>query len=341
MLIWLTLALAPVQDTSGPDPAASRLVEEMDSVVQRVIDVAGKAVVTIRVDREPEPRDRARGAAAVPFQNRPVDSACSGVVIDPEGYIVTTLFNVEGVVKKIEVTLPTGELHEAQLLGYDAPLDIALLKIPARNLPTLKYADLKQVGVGQMVVVLGRNPEGGGVSVAPGIVSALERFAGRMVQTDAKANYSNAGGPLVDWSGRLIGILCKVHTRYASTYGQNSGVAFAATWDKIAEALPRLKQGARVREERRPFLGVSYDRDAEGVDGVPVAQVIPGTAADKAGLKVGDTIIEFDGSRVRAHTDLLREINKRKAGDRFKIKVLREGLEVELDVTLGERVVEE
>jgi serine protease Do len=275
------------------------------------------------------------------FQYRPDDYVCSGVVADPDGHVLTSYSNVEGEVKKIVVTLSTGAQHDAQLVGFDAPLDVALLKISARDLPTPKISELKRLRLGEPVCVIGRNPDGRQPSISTGVVSALDRFAGRMVQTDADTNFSNAGGALVDERGRLIGIVCKVHTRYAATYGQNSGVGFASTWDKIAEAMPDLKSGQKVSVEKRPFLGISYDNTSGDSDGVTVSQVHPNTAADRGGIKEGDVITEFAGTRIKNSNDLVKEIVKRKAGEGIKVKVLREGAEVELDVQLGERVVEE
>jgi serine protease Do len=299
----------------------------------------------IRVDRDPEPKPprSARGGlgdvTGGVFRFRPENYACSGTIVDPDGFILTSYFNVEGKFKKIKVTLSNGAEYDAELKGFDAPLDVALLKIPGKNLPVLKYCELGHLRLGQDVFVLGRNPEGG-VSFSSGVISAFDRFAGRMVQTDADTNYSNAGGPLVDARGRLIGIVCKIHTRYAATYGQNSGVSFAATWDKIAEAMPSLKDGAKVQVEKRPFLGISYENSSDSA-GVVVSQVHPNTAAERAGIKEGDVILEFGGVKIQSSADLVREIGRHKAGEKLKVKVQSGGAEKELDLTLGERVVEE
>ncbi len=349
LLAWLCLvSLAWTQDTSTKSvPRDTRtLVDEMDSTAQQVIEEVGKSTVRIRVEREPEPKPprSARGTMADAtggvFRFRPDDYTCSGTIVDPEGLILTSYFNVEGKYKRIRVTLSNGSEHDAELKGFDAPLDVALLKIEAKGLPTLKYGELKKLQLGQDIHVLGRNPDNG-VSFSSGVLSAFDRFAGRMVQMDADTNYSNAGGPLVDSRGRLIGIVCKIHTRYAATYGQNSGVSFAATWDKIAEAMPSLKDGQKVQVEKRPFLGVSYDNAPVDGGGVRVSQVHPNTSASRAGLQEGDVILEFGGMKIEGSSDLVREIARHKPAEKLKLKVSREGKELELDLTLGERIVEE
>lgn len=347
-LAVLLASAARGQDTSSTPPKAESrgLIDEMDSAAQKLIEDVGPAVVSLRVERDPEPKPprSSRGGLADlgggVFRYRPDSYLCAGTIVDPEGFILTSYFNVEGKFKKIKVILSNGSEYEAELKGFDAPLDVAVLKIPAKNLPTLKYCELKKLQLGQDVFVLGRTSEGQ-VSFGSGVLSAFDRFAGRMVQTDADTNYSNAGGPLVDARGRLVGVICKIHTRYAATYGQNSGVSFASTWDKIAEALPGLKDGAKVQVDKRPFLGISYENTAPDAVGVTVSQVHPNTAAAKAGIKDGDVILEFGGVKVNSSTDLVREIGRHKAGEALKIKVLSEGAEKELDLVLGERVVEE
>jgi serine protease Do len=347
-MLSLLLALALAQNTSStPAPSEkASLVDELDRAAHTLIEEVGPSVVNIRVEREPEPkpprsnRGGLGGMDGGVFKYRPDFYICSGTIVDPDGYILTSYFNVEGKFKKIRVTLSNGSEYDAQLKGFDAPMDVALIKIDANNLPVLKYCELKKLQIGQEVYVLGRNPENG-VSFGSGVISAFDRFAGRMIQTDADTNYGNAGGPLVDSRGRLIGITCKIHTRYASTYGQNSGVSFASTWDKIAETMPSLKDGAKVSVEKRPFLGISYDNAGPDSPGVVISQVHPNSAAAKAGMKEGDMIVEFGGVKITSSAELIREIGRHKPGEALKVKVVSEGKEKELDLVLGERIVEE
>jgi serine protease Do len=323
--VLLVLGLAiPLQDPAE-DPQV-----QADEILRTVRE----SVVALRVDREPEKTSRAAG----PFGRRPRGATASGVIIDPAGYILTSRFNVAGKVKKIEVILADGTVKEARLLGYDAPLDVALLKIAATDLPVPRFAKTGKLQLGDPVFVIGRAPGGKGWTFNPGILSAQDRFAGKMVQTDAKINFGNVGGILVDRKGLMIGMTCKIDTRYAGTYGQNSGVGFAARWEKIADAMPKLKQGARLESEKRPFLGVIYDPDSTE-KGVRLLEVQPDTAAAKAGLRAGDIILTFAGETLKSPSDLLKIINQHKVGDKLDCTVKRDGKILELKVTLGERKI--
>lgn len=335
MMPWL-LFVALVQD---PVPTSAHdLSADLEQMHATVIEIVAPAVVGLRVDREPEARKSPSPAGV--FGERPSGAICSGLIVDPAGYIVTSWFNVEGKVRKIVAILHDGSEHEAKLLGYDGPLDIALLKIQAQRLPTLPYARLAELEQGEPVFAIGRAPGGRELCFNPGVLSAKERFGGKMVQTDARTNFGNAGGPLVDRRGRVIGVTCKVSTRAALTYGQNSGVSFAAVWEKIAEAMPNLKQGARLATERRPFLGITYDSES-AEKGVRILDVHPGTAAEKGGVKPGDRILEFGGQTVDTPTELLRQINRLKIGDEVRLKIRRGNETLDLVVRLGEREVDE
>lgn len=325
------LALALWTAALAQPPAA-----EKEEAHAGILERAAPSVVAIRVTRAPEPQTSSRE----PFARRPEGGVCSGLVVDAAGYIVTSFSNVEGKVRKIAVALPDGTEHEAVLQGYDALLDVALLKIKARDLPTLSYAPVAELQQGQAVYAVGRGPDGRGLSFHPGVLSARDRFAGRMVQTDARINFGNCGGPLVDAQGRVIGVLCKVGPQTAETLGQNSGVGFAALWDKIAEAMPRLKQGVRINSEKKPFLGITFD--AETTDpGVRVLDVHPAAAADKAGVKANDVIVELAGESVANPADLRKIMGKQKIGDKIKAKVRRGGETLEMELELGEREAHE
>jgi S1-C subfamily serine protease len=247
---------------------------------------------------------------------------------------VTTQFNLEGKLKSIRVTLADGRKFDAVLKGFNARYDAALLKIGAEKLPTLQKAPLGPLKTGQLVLALGRAPDGRGLTANPGIVSAPWRLDGRGIQIDARVNYGNVGGPVVDREGRLIGITCKVDTKYAASTGQNSGVGFAVTWNKLDEILPDLKMGKSVTENRRPFLGVEANTESEAI-GAEIRAIQPATAAEKAGLKAGDIIVELDGKPVRNFAELKAEILKKHAGDKVKIKYQRNGEERSVEAELG------
>jgi S1-C subfamily serine protease len=296
----------------------------------RVAQRCQKAVVWIEVTRPKIIRGK---DIAQDFVTRP-EGPVTGTVIEATGYILTSYFNISGDVRAIYVNLPSRDRHKAQLVGYNARLDIALLKIDAKGLATLQKAPLN-LKLGQIVMALGRSPtlKSPGITISPGIISALDRLWG--LQTDVKLNFGNTGGPLVDTHGRFIGITCQINTANAAWWGQNSGVSFAITWDKIREILPDLKRGKRSGE-RPGFLGVISAGDPD-TKGAKIGQVIEGTAAQRAGLKEGDIITEFDGKKINSFRDLFLAVYMKNKGDRVKIKVLRANREMKFSVTLGER----
>jgi len=329
---------ATAQEIKSEDAIAT-----LENSYEKVAQKADPAVVAIRVDREPEavpknvPGPGLRGRFGMPpedvFAKRP-SGWCTGLVVEASGTILTTYFNVSGTIRSIKVRLADGRMLDAKLLGYNGTYDLAALKVEAEGLPVLKRARLEDLKVGQPLVALGRAPDSKSMTVNPGIVSASSRLGGKGIQIDAKLNYGNVGGPVVDLEGRLVAVSCKVDVKFASVYGQNSGVGFAITHDRFTNVLEDLKAGKNEAEARRPFLGIQYDPKSTR-EGVELESVQAGTAAEKAGLKARDIIVEFDGRKVTLFDDLREAILRKMPGDRVKIKVLRSEDEMEFDVVLG------
>lgn len=260
----------------------------------------------------------------------------TGTIVGADGYVGTTYFNIAGAAR-ITAVLPDGRKLSARSLGYHMGGDVALLKIEARDLPVLKASNLGQLKVGNPVVALGRAPDGKGITLNPGIVSAPARLSGLGVQFDGKMNYGNVGGPLVDLDGRLVGITCKVDVKYAANFGQNSGVSFALTQDQLGKLMPDLIAGKRVQGTGQAFMGIMADQTAEDVDGVLLADVIKDGGAEKAGVRKGDIIIEFDGQKITQFDQLRTAIIRKQVNDPFSVKVRRGDEILELNGTLGER----
>ncbi len=317
------------------------VITTLESAYEKAAEKAGAAVVAIKVDREPDPKPAAppggmRGRFGMPedvFAKRPT-AWCSGVIVESTGTILTTYFNVSGNIKSIKVLLPDGRELDAERLGYNGTYDLAALKVEAEGLPTLKKARLDELKAGQPLVALGRAPNGKSLTVNPGIVSAASRLAGKGIQIDSKLNYGNVGGPVVDLEGRLVAVSCKVDVKFAAVYGQNSGVGFAITHDRFTNILADLKAGKNEAESRRPFLGIQYDQKS-AKEGVELESVQAGGAAEKAGIKAHDVIVEFDGRKIAAFDDLRESILRKTPGDRVKVKVLRGEDEMEFECTLG------
>jgi S1-C subfamily serine protease len=315
------------------------VISSLETSYEKVCKAVGPAVVAIKVDREPEAK---AGPSQGPhrfgmpddvFAKRPT-AWCSGLIVESSGTILTTYFNVSGKIRSIKVLLPDGRELDAELLGYNATYDLAALKIEAEGLPTLKKGRLEDLKVGQPLVALGRAPNGKSLTVNPGIVSAPSRLAGKGIQIDSKLNYGNVGGPVVDLDGRLLAVSCKVDVKYAPVYGQNSGVGFAITHDRFSNILADLKAGKNEAEARRPFLGIQMDTKSTK-EGVELESVQAGGAAEKAGLKAHDVIVEFDGRKILVFDDLRESILRKTPGDKVKLKVLRGEDEIEFECTLG------
>ena len=139
---------------------------------------------------------------------------------------------------------------------------------------------------------------------------------------------------MVDLDGRLLAVSCKVDVKYAPIYGQNSGVGFAITHDRFSNILADLKAGKNEAEARRPFLGIQFDQKSTK-EGVELESVQAGGAAEKAGIKARDVIVEFDGRKIGAFDDLRESILRKAPGDKVKVKVQRGEDEMEFECTLG------
>ena len=260
----------------------------------------------------------------------------SGVVLSPDGYIITSLFNVEGELESIKVKLTDGTTVDAELLGIDKSRSIALLKVEAEGLPVLETVTEDEVRVGQWVLALGRSFPGEEASVALGIISAVNRISGRAIQTDADVGPENYGGALVDVEGRLVAIMTPMSNSARSNAAvalRGSGIGFAVPIGDILAELDRLK----AKEVIRPaFLGIRFNT-AFIRGGARVQAVLPETGAQAAGLKADDTIIEFDGKAINTPFQLLHAIGSRATGDVVNFKVKRGKKTLTLTVTLGAR----
>jgi len=272
----------------------------------------------------------------------------SGFIIDGDGSILTNNHVVENA-QKIVVKLAADDREfEAKVIGRDAKTDIAVIKINAKtNLPAATLGDSDRLEVGEWVVAIG-NPFGLDSTVTSGIVSAKGRHIGQgpydnFIQTDASINPGNSGGPLINLRGEVIGI----NTAIFSRTGGNMGIGFAIPINLVKEVLPQLRGKGKVT---RGFLGVLIQKvtpeiaESLGMDkgnGALVANVTKDGPADKAGVKVGDVIIEFDGKEVKDSSDLPIIVARTPVDRRARMKVLRDKKEITLTVSVGELKDEE
>jgi S1-C subfamily serine protease len=335
LLLWSALWTQEIAAGSARDGDWMR---DLEARYERISRQAAGSVVAVRVQRKKVNRKSGGGLFSWPldggvFRRRPQDAPVTGVVVDRDGSILTTYENVSGAVESIEVVLPDGRAVAAQVKGFDAVADLALLEAPeAAGLEPIRAAPAPAPAVGTSVVAVGIAPGGGGLTLNPGIVSALDRVKGWGIQHDARLNFGNVGGPLLDLEGRLVGLTTHVSIGDdAKSPGQNSGVGMAVLWPRVGESLPHLKAGGA---KKNPWLGIRGS--SENQDGVHIVNVIEGEPAEKAGLKAGDVIVELDGVKLATIQELRDLIERRRVGDEVRLTVRRGDEEVELKAFLAE-----
>jgi serine protease Do len=268
----------------------------------------------------------------------------SGVVISPDGYIVTNNHVVEGAVD-IHVTTSDRRVMKAKLIGTDPLTDLAVLKVDATDMPSAPWGDSKEVRPGQTVLAFG-NPYGFRFTVTRGIVSAINRAnpdsnrskPGEFIQTDAAINPGNSGGPLVDARGEVVGI----NTFLVSPSGTFSGMGFAIPSQIVRPTVETLIRDGKV-EHGRIGIGIS-DVTPENAKffgdsamlGAVVTQVDSDSPGAKAGLQIGDVITEIDGHKIADSGELQVTVGQKKPGTTINLTVLRDGKSMSVPVTLEE-----
>ena len=345
----------PAPGSSGGAQAPAPRIET--NTYAGVVEQVAPAVVTIRA------ASRVRAPQQHPFVDDPFfreffgdrlpqmqpreqirQGLGSGVIISPDGHVVTNHHVVDGA-EDIKVELPDRRTFDAKLIGSDPPSDLAVLKIDAQGLPVLALGDSDRVRVGDIVLAVG-NPLNVGQTVTMGIISAKGRATGLsdgsfedFLQTDAPINQGNSGGALVNTQGEVIGINSQI---VSGMGGGNIGIGFAIPSNMARTVVEQLISSGRVR---RGQLGVTVQpvtadlaaslglREARGVI---VNQVLPGSAADRAGLRQGDVIVALNGEPVNEPNLLRNRVAGSAPGTEVTLTVVREGREQEMKVTLGE-----
>jgi serine protease Do len=265
------------------------------------------------------------------------------VIVSPDGYVITNNHVVEGA-NELTVTLPDKREFKGKIVGTDPKTDLAVVKIDASGLPFVKWGDSSKLQVGEYVLAIG-NPFGLNSTVTLGIVSALGR--GRMgitqyedfIQTDAAINPGNSGGALINTAGELVGI----NTAIISQTGGYQGVGFAVP---AGMAKPVLESLIATGKVVRGYLGVAIQdltpdlAKSFGVAktrGVVVSDVTEDSPAERGGLKQGDVITAYQGKPVEDAAALQRAVTRTPVGTKAAIKVVRDGRDLELTVTVGEQ----
>jgi serine protease Do len=355
----------------GPQPLAEPSPQSLSNSFARIAEEIEPSVVnintetTVRVSahdfgsKDGEPFDdlfnrffrfRAPGAAPDHYQRR---SLGSGIILDPNGYVLTnyhvvTQSDSDKPVDRIEVYLhgDDGTKYRARIIGADKWTDLAVIKIDAgRKLVAAQFGDSSSMKVGDWVLAIG-SPFGLESTVTAGIVSAKGREIEpgvqgqfkRFIQTDAAINPGNSGGPLVNMAGQVIGI----NTAIATNQGANDGVGFAIPSNTARATYNSLITSGRVQ---RGAIGVTFLDQSNsallrsfGADhGVVVNNIEPGSPAERAGLKMGDVILAIDGRSIRSGDELVDIVSESRIGSMLKLDVLRNGKHVATSVEVADR----
>lgn len=280
------------------------------------------------------------------MRQEPQSGLGSGVIISADGFIATNNHVVDGA-DTLTVALADGREFTAKVVGRDPQSDIAVIKVDAKDLPAITFADSSKIEVGDRVLAIG-NPFGIGETVTSGIVSALGRRVGiladvqgyeNFIQTDAAINPGNSGGALVDIDGRLIGI----NTAILSRSGGSQGVGLAVPADMVSQVASNLVAHGKVV---RGFLGVNIQNITPALadsfslktrEGALVAEVLPDGPAAKAGLKEGDVITAVNGQKITDANNVTMTVTSLAPGSKVSLDILRDGKLEHIAATAGER----
>lgn len=351
--VKLGAANAPVVPSNEVTAINNAFVAVSSAVTPQVVSitVTGKAT-TASAQEEPDiddPMDMRRFFFG-PAPDQPQRGSGSGVIVSPDGYILTNNHVVEGGVNgTVKVNLNDGREFDAKVIGRDSLTDLAVIKVEASDLPTATFGNSDDLKVGSLVLAVG-NPLGLNYTVTQGIVSALGRGQLNLnggngygvedfIQTDAAINPGNSGGGLFNLKGELIGINSAIATRT----GYYQGYGFAIPINLARAVAEDLIEDGRVN---RGYIGVtirSMDSKLARALGVPqgqgvlVSDIVKGGAGEAAGIKPNDVILEVDGQTVNTSNHLQSIVARRRAGDDVKLKIFRDGSTIEKTIRLKAR----
>ncbi len=279
-----------------------------------------------RPQQQPQEEERPRGVG-------------SGFILTADGYVMTNAHVIEDA-SEIIVTLTDKREFKAKLVGADKRSDVAVVKIEATGLPVVKIGDISKLRVGEWVMAIG-SPFGLENTVTAGIVSAKQRDTGELVpliQTDVAINPGNSGGPLINLRGEVIGINSQIYSRS----GGYMGISFSIPIDEAIRVSDQLRTTGRVS---RGLIGVSIGSVSKDVAesiglgkarGALVSAVVPGSAAEKAGVREGDIITKYGDKVIETPSDLSRSVASTKPGVKSTLTVFRNGASRELSITVAE-----
>ena len=336
-------ASLPVKVEGQPLPSLAPMLAK---VLPAVVSVKVSGIQPASDDQNiPEPLKKFFGQQAPQnSQGQPFEGLGSGVIIDAQkGYILTNYHVINGA-NKITVELSDGSQYTAKLIGSDSQSDIALIQISnAKNLTQIKIANSDQLQVGDFAIAIG-NPFGLGQTATSGIISALGRSGlnieglENFIQTDAAINRGNSGGALVNLRGELIGI----NTAILASGGGNIGIGFAIPGNMAINIADQLIKYGQVKHGQLGIKGTELTADmakafnVNVTHGAFVAQVLPGSAADKAGVKAGDIITTLNDKAITGFAELRVKVGTAAPGEKVRLGLLRDGKTINVVVTLDQ-----
>ncbi len=360
IFVWAVILAFKAFDNLNADPADVETSRQ--TAITRAIETVSPAVVGINVTQLKRKRGNLRldpfwGWYFPQDKTYAIESLGSGVIISPDGYVVSNAHVVEEAYEII-VTLPGGRRLNAEMVGMDNLTDIALLKIDGKDLPYAQLGNSDELMVGEWAIALG-NPLGlFDVGYKPtatiGIISGVDMDFGLkesghvyqdMIQTDASINQGNSGGPLVNTLGEVIGINTFIMTGGGYSTG-SIGIGFSIPINRVKEVAEELKKHGKVERDFSTGVHVqAVDRYLKKYlrlptdDGVIITDIEKRSSGEKAGLQIGDIILKVEGRKVNNHSDILRAIDEGffKVGDFVTLTVWRDGKELEIPLELAER----
>jgi serine protease Do len=298
-------------------PAADDLLAEEEAAFQSAVRLAAECVVQIETF----------GGLERVGEELIAEGPTTGTIVAKDGWIISSLFNFRQQPASILVTLPDGTRAPARIAARDYSRELALLKVDTQmDLPVGTFAAKSECAVGQWTIALGKTYDKSQVSQSVGIISALGRAYDKAIQTDAKVSPINYGGPLIDLSGRILGILSPISPgtflEGDSSQLYDSGVAFAIPMEDIVARLPKLQAGEDIFDGQ---LGIVPADQNELVGPVRISGTAPGSPAAKVGLKAGDVIVEAGGRPIALLANLRHALGPVDAGQSLEVVVQRDG----------------
>ena len=356
---WVGIAFAALLASGCPAGAqmpveSTRPLADLSRAFRHAYEQVRSAVVLIEATARPRPK-----RALPPFHPEIPDEDFrgigSGTIVSDDGYILSNYHVVAGA-DSIQVTLADRRTYQAEVIGFDSLIDIALLKVEAQGLPTVQLADSDLLQIGDWVLAIG-HPLGMGSTLTHGIVSALGRQAGifnrrsdeenryaieSFIQTNAVINPGNSGGPLLDLQGRVVGINTAISTRTGYYIGYGLAVPINLAREVVDDLLVhgrivRGHLGVAMAPEITQELIREHGLGMERPRGVYLIQVQPNSPAERGGLLVGDVILSLDGIAVNHFNHLQTLIYGRDPGETVNLQIIRQSQIRQVAVVLGER----